>query len=166
MGFTVPRVRIHDRLPIPVLTSLAPLRFPPGRRSPRKPERGASPARRLAAVLLSLTWLPAGIAAAAAVRGAPWPSELAAWLPLAVAAPCGLPLALAWGRLRRTGYPGVAWMAFAVLAPVTAVSSSFAGLLGPLAIAAYAAAISLPAWIMYGFLRRRRRKRGASRLAA
>ena len=110
--------------------------------------------RRLAFGLLSLLWLPAGIAATALVRGLPWPVELYAWLSLAVTAPCGLPLALVCGRLRRTGYPGTAWAVFAVLAPVTAVSSLFAGLLGPVAIAVYAMVISVPAWILYAFLRR------------
>lgn len=112
--------------------------------------------RRLAFGLLSLLWLPAGIAATALVRGMPWPVEPYAWLSLVVTAPCGLPLALACRRLRRTGYPGTAWAAFAVLAPVTAVSSLFAGLLGPVAIAIYAMVISLPAWILSTFLRRTR----------
>ena len=57
---------------------------------------------RLAFGVFSLAWLPAGIVAAAAVSGTPWPVELDAWLPFAVTAPCGLPLALAWHRLRRT----------------------------------------------------------------
>ena len=116
---------------------------------------------RLTFGLLALLWLPAGIAATALVRGISLPMEPYAWLSSFVAmavvtAPCGLPLALACLRLWRTGYPGTAWAAFAVLAPVTAVSSLFAGLLGPVAIAIYALVISLPAWILYAFLRRRR----------
>ena len=111
---------------------------------------------RLTFGLLALSWLPAGIAATALVRGMPWPVEPSAWLSLVVTAPCGLPLALACRRLRRTGYPGTAWAAFAVLAPVTAVSSLFAGLLGPIAIALYALIISLPAWILSAFLGRTR----------
>ena len=112
--------------------------------------------RRLAFGLLAVLWLPVGIAATAPVRSMPWPVELHAWLSLVVTAPCGLPLALACLRLRRIGYPGTAWAAFAVLAPATAVASLFAGLLGPVAIAIYALVISVPAWILYAFLRRRR----------
>lgn len=120
--------------------------------------------RRLAFGLLALLWLPVGIAATALVRGMPWPVGSSAWLSflaMAVAtapvtAPCGLPLALACLGLQRIGYPGTAWAAFAVLAPATAVASLFAGLLGPVAIAIYALVISVPAWILYAFLRRRR----------
>lgn len=115
--------------------------------------------RRLAFGLLALLWLPVGIAATALVRGMPWPVEPHAWLSLVVTAPCGLPLALACLRLRRIGYPGTAWAAFAVLAPATAVASLFAGLLGPVAIAIYALVISVPAWILYAFLRRTPRSR-------
>ena len=112
--------------------------------------------RRLAFGLLALAWLPVGIAATAPVRGMPWPVELHVWLSLVVTAPCGLPLALACLRLWWMGYPGTAWATFAVLAPVTAVASLFAGLLGPVAIAFYVLVISGPAWILYAFLRRRR----------
>ncbi len=113
---------------------------------------------RLVFGVFSLAWLPAGVAVIVAVRGTPWPVEFYAWLPLAMAAPCGLPLALAWYRLRQTAYSGAAWLAFAVLAPATAMSSLFTGLLGPVAIATYAALISLPAWVTYAFLRRGRRR--------
>jgi len=112
--------------------------------------------RRLTFGLLALLWLPAGIAATALVRGMPWPVELHAWPSLVVTAPCGLPLAVACLRLWRTGCPGTAWAAFAVLAPMTAVASLFAGLLGPVAIAIYALVISVPAWILYAFWRRTR----------
>ena len=44
----------------------------------------------------------------------PWLMDLDGWLYLAALAPGGVPLALACGRLRRKGYPGVAWMAFGV----------------------------------------------------
>ncbi len=115
--------------------------------------------RRLAFGLLALLWLPVGIATTTPVRSMPWPVELHAWLSLVVTAPCGLPLALACLRLRWIGYPGTAWAAFAVLASVTAVASLFAGLLGPVAITLYALVISVPAWILYVFLRRTRRSR-------
>lgn len=119
--------------------------------------------RRLAFGLLALLWLPVGIAATAPVLGLPcpvmpWPVEPSAWLLLVVTTPCGLPLALACLRLWRTGYPGTAWVAFAVLAPVTAVASLFAGVFAPVAnaieaIPIYALVISVPAWILYAFLR-------------
>ena len=94
-------------------------------------------------VLFSLFWLPAGLVAVSAVRGMPVITllEPQAWLSLAMIAPCGLPLALAWKKIRCVGHPAVAWMAFAVLAPATAASSMFAGLLGPVAIAAYAVVV-------------------------
>ena len=112
-------------------------------------------ARRLGAGLFSLAWLPAGIALAAMVHGRSLPAEPDAWLSLVPVAPCGLPLALAWVRLRKVGYPGAAWASFLVLAPATAFFSLFAGLLGPIAIAAYAIVLSLPAWALYTFLRLR-----------
>ncbi len=99
-------------------------------------------------------WLPAGIVAAAALRGTvPLPAEPQAWLSLVVVAPCGLPLAWACGRLLRIGYRRTAWAAFAVLAPLTAVASLFAGLLGPMAILIYALVLSAPAWLLYALLR-------------
>ncbi len=110
--------------------------------------------------LLPWLWLPAGIVVAAAVlRGnLPLLADPQAWLTLAVVAPCGLPLAGACRRLRSIGYPVAAWALFAVLAPFTAVASLFAGLLGPVAILAYALVLSAPAWIIYAFLRRARRR--------
>ena len=98
-------------------------------------------------ILGSLVWLPAGIAVTAVFRGMGLPVEPQAWLTLVIIAPCGLPLALACRRLRLRGYPRAAWVAFAVLASVTIVAALFAGLLGPLAIAIYAAVISMPVWI-------------------
>ena len=74
--------------------------------------------------------------------------------------PCGLPLALAWKKIRCVGHPAVAWMAFAVLAPATTASSLFAGLLSPVAIAVYAVVISAPAWGVYTFLRWKNPGRG------
>ena len=86
-------------------------------------------------VLFSLLWLPAGLVAVSVVRGMPITLlEPQAWLSLAMISPCGLPLALAWKKIQCVGYPAVAWMVFAVLAPATAASSLFAGLLGPVAI--------------------------------
>ena len=112
--------------------------------------------RRALFILLSLVWLPAGIIVTSALRDAPWPPPIFAWLSLVVVAPFGLPLALACRGVRRRGYPRTAWATFAVLALLTAVATLFAGLLGPIAIAVYAAVISGPAWILYAVLRRSR----------
>ena len=106
-------------------------------------------------VPLALLWLPLGIAVTAAVRGMGLPVEPQAWLGLVMIAPCGLPLALACRWLWRLGHAGPAWAALAVLAPATVLSSLYAGLLGPLAIAVYAGVISLPVWIACGVLVRR-----------
>ena len=105
--------------------------------------------------LLALLWLPAGFAVQAAIRfgpeGGPW-AEPAIWLPmaaqsLAVAAPLGLPLALGCRRLWRRGHRRAAWAAGVGLGAATVVAGLFAGLLGPLAIAVCALALSLPVWI-------------------
>ena len=64
----------------------------------------------------------------------------------------GLLLTLACRRLWRRGYARAAWVAMAVLAPVTIAASLLAGLLGPVAVLAYAAVISLPVWIAGSFL--------------
>ena len=61
-------------------------------------------------------------------------------------APCGLPLALGCRRVWRLGYRRGAWWAGTGLGAVTVAASLLAGLLGPLAIAVYAAVISLPVW--------------------
>ena len=52
----------------------------------------------------SLLWLPAGIVLLTLIRGFGLPPEADSWLLLAVTAPCGLPLALAWLALRRAGW--------------------------------------------------------------
>lgn len=111
---------------------------------------------------LSLLWLPLGIVVVSLARGVGppiTPETLfmlpAALLSLAFTAPCGLPLALACRRIWRTGSSRAAWTTFAVLAPLTSVAALFAGLLGPVAIAIYAAVLSVPAWIVY-LIRRRR----------
>ena len=74
---------------------------------------------------------------------------------LVFVAPCGLPLALGCRRLWRLGYRRSAWSAGTGLGTVTVAASLFAGLLGPLAIAVYAAVISLPVWIAWLLLARR-----------
>ena len=109
---------------------------------------------------LALLWLPAGVVATAAVRFLPEtgsPETAGMWLPmllmsagsLVLVAPCGLPLALACRRVWRLGYRRSAWAAGIGLGVVTVAASLVAGLLGPIAIAVYAAALSLPVWIAW-----------------
>ncbi len=116
---------------------------------------------------LALLWLPAGVMATAVVRFLPWTGPapaLGMWvmqllmsvLSLVFVAPCGLPLALGCRRLWRLGYRRAAWRAGIGLGAVTVLASLVAGLLGPLAIAVYAAVISLPVWIAWSWLRRAR----------
>lgn len=127
----------------------------------RAPDSRPSRTSRARFWLAALLWVPLGIAVTAVVRGFGLPLEPQAWLPLLVIAPCGLPLAFAWSALRGLGYPGVAGAVCGVLAVTTIVLSLFAGLLGPVAIAAYAIVASLPAWILYAILRLRRRSRSS-----
>ena len=115
---------------------------------------------------LALLWLPAGLAATMAVRfgsehGLP---EAGGMVPamllmtagsLVLVAPCGLPLALGCRRLWRLGYRRGAWWAGIALGAVTVAASLVAGLLGPVAIALYAAGLSLPVWIAWRWLARR-----------
>lgn len=109
--------------------------------------------------LIAWLWLPVGVVTAAIAHGGMrLPMEPQAFLSLAVIAPFGLPLAWACRGLHRSGYRLTAWVLFLVLAPLTAAAALFAGLLGPVAILIYAFALSAPAWIIYAFLRRRRRR--------
>ena len=116
---------------------------------------------------LALLWLPAGVMATAVVRV--WPGTGGAQPPglwvmgilmampsLVFVAPCGLPLALGCRRLWRLGYRRAAWWAGIGLGAVTVAASLVAGLLGPIAIAVYAAVLSLPVWIAWWWLVRRR----------
>ena len=110
---------------------------------------------------LALLWLPAGIAAQAAVRFGPSmvgfagsAEALADAVSLAVAAPCGVPLAIACRRLWRLRYRRTALFAGTVLGALTVAATVFAGLLGPLAIAACAVLLSLPAWVVWLWLAR------------
>ena len=106
--------------------------------------------------LLALLWLPIGVIASAVLRFGPGAggAELVMWLPrlltslpsLAVAAPCGLPLALGCRRLWRLGYRRGAWASGIGLGAVTVAATLVAGLLGPVAILVYAAVLSLPVW--------------------
>ena len=108
---------------------------------------------------LALLWLPAGVVAQAALRFGVSPGAfadarelLAALGSLAIAVPCGLPLALGCRRLRRLGYRRGAWVAGVVLGVFTVQATVVAGLLGPVAIAVGAAVLSLPAWAAWRWL--------------
>lgn len=105
----------------------------------------------------ALLWLPAGVVALTLVRGAVPPAQAESWLQLAVTAPCGLPLALAWRALRRAGWRSAAWIACALLGPLSILGALAGGLSGPPGIVANTALLSLPAWVLYGIRRWRRR---------
>ena len=120
---------------------------------------------------MALVWLPAGVVLSAVVRFgsaslAPedWPAmTLMAASSLLVAAPCGLPLALAGRRLMRAGYPRAAWIWGVLIGAVTVAASLPAGLFGPPGIAVAALLLSLPLWIAAFWLRRRAEARAAAR---
>ena len=57
-------------------------------------------------------------------------------------------------EMPRLGYRRAAWMAGIGLGAVTVAASLVAGLLGPLAIAIYAAVLSLPVWVAWWWLAR------------
>ena len=127
-------------------------------------------AARGAAAALALAWLPAvhHVAAGAAAGAMQWPADLDSWVVLAGLAPAGLPLALACGGMWRRGHGVAAWAVAAVLVPAVAAGSVAVDLLGPVAVAACAVAASLPAWLLFVYLRlfrqaprRAQRRRGA-----
>ena len=108
--------------------------------------------------LLALLWLPAGVVAQAVFRftlgEAPGPDPnmglmmmVMAGPSLIIVAPCGLPLALGCRRLWWLGHRRTAWATAIGLGTATVAASVLAGLLGPIAIAIYAAVLSLPVWI-------------------
>lgn len=114
---------------------------------------------------LAALWLPAGVVAQAAIRfgaeaGSPWspdmgPALLMAAGSLVLVVPCGLPLALGCRRMWRLGHRREAWGAGIGLGAVTIAATVVAGLLGPVAIFAYAVVLSLPVWIASEWLARR-----------
>ena len=115
---------------------------------------------------LALLWLPAGVVAQALVRFGPEKGPQAgaglseAMLPmlagsLVFVAPCGLPLVLGCRRVWRLGYRRGAGGAWIGLGAVTVAASVVAGLLGPVAIAAYATVLSLPVWGAWWWLAHR-----------
>ena len=101
---------------------------------------------------MALLWLPAGVVAQAVrfmpdmYRSAEPGMLTTAAASLAVLVPCGLPLPLGCRRLWRLGYRHSAWWIGILLGAVSVVGSMIAGLLGPVAIAACTALLSLPAW--------------------
>ncbi|MYG52476.1 MAG: hypothetical protein F4204_09035 [Rhodospirillaceae bacterium] len=110
---------------------------------------------------LALLWLPAGIVAQAALHFgssagafADAGEAMAALGSLAVAVPCGLPLALGCRRLWRLGYRRAAWAVGIGLGVLTIPATVFAGLLGPVAIAVWAALLSVPVWLAWLWLAR------------
>ena len=115
--------------------------------------------------LLSLAWLPAGIVVVSLLLALSRPASPemaltpAALLSLAPAVPCGLPLALACRGIWRTGSTRVAWISFAILAPLSSFAALVGGLLGPIGIAIHTAVLSAPAWIAYAVVRGRRSPR-------
>ncbi len=109
----------------------------------------------------ALLWLPAGVAAQAALRFGPSAGAfadageaMAARGSLALAVPCGLPLALGCRRLRRLGYRRAAWAAGIALGALTVWATVVAGLLGPVAVAVWAVLLSLPVWIAWRWFAR------------
>lgn len=107
---------------------------------------------------LALAWLPAGLAAQATVRfGADWwfAADWSLAVSLAPAALCGLPLALGCRRLWWLGYRRAAWLAATGLGGATVAGALVAGLLGPVAVAVCAAALSIPVWTAWYWLLRR-----------
>ena len=139
-----------------VLISLTPVRYPPRNLIDRTGEpRIRVSAGRLVGVLFALTWFPAGFFVASGVADGVlmWPAELDAWLALAALAPGGLPLALACGALWRQGHGVSALMALALLVPAIAAGSLVVALFGPIALLAFAAVASLPAWLLYAYMR-------------
>ena len=114
---------------------------------------------------VALLWLPAGVVLSAAIRfgsfvvaSGMWPTmSLTAFAPLFVAAPCGLPLALACRRLGRLEYRRTAWVAGVALGAATVAASPLAGLFGLLGIAVVAVLLSLPLWVAALWLGRKRR---------
>ncbi len=112
---------------------------------------------------LALLWLPAGVVAQAVLRFGASAGALAdsgaavsALGSLILLVPCGLPLALGCRSLWRLGYRRTAWTAGIGLGALTTVAAVFAGLLGPVAIAAYTTLFSLPVWVARWRLARRR----------
>ena len=108
---------------------------------------------------LALLWLPAGVVAQAAVRFGPgsaaaaMATETGSLVPLV---PCGLPLAAGCRLIWGLGYRRSAWLAGAGLGALTVAASVMAGLLGPVAMAVSAVVLSLPVWIAWFWLARRR----------
>ena len=101
---------------------------------------------------LALLWLPLGVFATAAVLYWTAPGTWTPMLPESAAslAPCGLPLALACRRIWWLGWRRVAWVMGAGFGALTA--PLVVGASGPLAIAAWAFVLSLPAWLAWWWL--------------
>ena len=152
------------------LVWLTLVRYPPRVLSEGMGNRGMRVAVwRLAAWVLALVWFPAGFHVASAVAAGEmrWPADIDSWLMLAVLAPAGLPLATACGGLWRRGHGVAAWAAVVVLVPAIVGGGVAADPFGLVAVAVCAVVASLPAWLLYGYLRlyRRAPRRGFRRRA-
>jgi len=100
---------------------------------------------RLVFRVAALLWLPVGMIADEVLRTGSWEGMNAPFvvLELLLAAPFGLPLALACRRVHRSGYPGAALVAWVVFG-----CASAAGLLGTFPAGVQALAACLPVWMV------------------
>ena len=113
------------------------------------------------AISLSL-WLPLAVMLVSYLRfglsGESGSSSLLVMDPMAVlmlfaiAWPCGIPLTLAIRLLHRRTR-ATSYLCAAVLGPITVVAVIMGGLLGPVGIAVYSLAVSVPAWLALVFAR-------------
>ena len=106
----------------------------------------------------ALLWLPGGNIAGDVLRtgSVEWVTAPLPVVELLLAAPFGLPLALACRSLDCLGYPGPALVTWFALG-----AAAVAGLLGPFGIGVQALLVSLPVWL--AAWRLARRPRGPSR---
>ena len=146
------------------------VRYPPRVLSEGMGERGMRVAAwRLAAWVLALAWFPAGFHVGSSVAAGEmrWPADVDSWLILAVLAPAGLPLATACGGLWRRRHGVAACLALTVLVPAIVAGSVVLDPFGPVGVAACAVVASLPAWLLYSYVRlyRRAPRRGFRRRA-
>ena len=140
--------------------TLTLVRYPPrniagrrGRRHVRVPLRG------IGAAAASLLWLPAGFHLGLALTGdVVLAADAEGWWHMAALAAGGVPLALVCMLLWRRGRAWAACAALAVLGPGAVAGTLALEGFGPLAVAAVAAAASLPAWLVCAWRRSRGRR--------
>ena len=107
--------------------------------------------RQLRTAAISLLWLPTLVAAPTVITSMsiPWEFMHTLWS----TSIGGLPLAVAFIRLRKHGYRIAAWVCGIICGLLTFVAASVGGLLGPVGVLVYSAFVSLPAWIYFGVRR-------------